>query len=120
MGNVVDINKYKINKAKEFVDQEYVEFIKLLQYFLEVAEPKYQIVNVYISAVGQHIIRDESQNIINHEIEFDSDYMNYDDYLVSSLIHFNPQTINIYYINDLKSEIKDTLSQVFGNRIIFK
>ncbi|HBF38929.1 MAG TPA: hypothetical protein DDW50_16625 [Firmicutes bacterium] len=103
------------------VEQEYHEFIRLLQYFVEVQEPRIDEVHVLIKDQQNFYLLDEEKQPINQEqlqgvlTDLNQD-IDYDDLLLSALITISPKRLVLHL--SAKAEIVDTLMNVFQDRII--
>jgi putative sporulation protein YtxC len=104
------------------VEQEYHEFIRLLQYFVEVQEPRIDEVHVLIKDKQHFYMLDEEKQPINQEqlqgiltdLNQDTDY---DDLLLSALITISPRKLILHL--SAKTEIVDTIINVFQERVVF-
>ena len=106
-------------------EKEYKEFIKILQYFVEVQEPKYDLVNLVFDDEDYKLI-DEKDNIIDSDFfadivaEIDSEGISKADLLVSSLIVIAPKKLLIHLNEDYKDEdIIKIITSVFQDRVCF-
>lgn len=103
------------------VEQEYHEFIRLLQYFVEVQEPRIDEVHVLIKDKQHFYMLDEEKQPINQEqlqgvlTDINQD-IDYDDLLLSALITISPRKL-ILHLSD-KTEIVDTITNVFQERVV--
>lgn len=107
------------------MEREYNEFIRLLKYFVEVQDPKLEIVHIVASEDNKYVLYDEHQNEITNQCiedfmnEVTTGEMNYDDLLVSSLITLAPHSVVIHGINNMKNkELLDTIKNVFIGKVI--
>ncbi|MBU5590628.1 putative sporulation protein YtxC [Clostridium sp. MSJ-4] len=117
------------NKAIEryMVEKEYNEFIKLLKYFVEIQESKFDKVNIIIAEDGTYSIKDEEGNdLLNSfiseviEFRFNNPSINMEDVIMSGLITNVPKFITIHgRLNCLNKEFIDTIKNVFGDRVEF-
>lgn len=113
--------------VKEYETQkEYHDFIKLLQYFVQLQECKLQIVHVIGCADRTFKILDEYKNEITQQCieEFQADIqmldINYDDLLVSALISIAPQEIVIHCYEEIHNkQLIETICSVFQGRVKF-
>jgi putative sporulation protein YtxC len=126
--------KDTINELDEVVDKiiedyvmekEYSEFIKLLKYFVEIQESRYDSVNIYILRQGEFKIEDSSLRDITLEFfeDFGSDALGSDasrqDMLISALITNAPKNIVIHgQENEELCELIDTIKSIFVERVI--
>jgi putative sporulation protein YtxC len=116
-----------IEKAVDdyLMEREYREFIRLLKYFVEVQEPKLNLVHVVVNFDGKYSIIDDNHKEITNQCiqdfmtEVNEGEMNYDDLLVSSLITLAPQNLIIHGINKMKNkELLETIKSVFSGKVI--
>lgn len=115
-----------VDKAVDdfLMDREYKEFIRLLKYFVDIQEPKFNIIHVLASNNNKYIMLDENKNEITNECiteyinEISEDEINYDDLLVSSLITFAPKKIIVHSSSEIKNkELMETIKNVFSERV---
>jgi putative sporulation protein YtxC len=129
--NIADYREKKIKKEQELeqqmIQQEYDEFIKLLKFFVELEEPKIDVVRIRATAEGKYILYDDNceelqKEILNEAFNeiIDTGEINYDDFLISSLITLAPKKIIIYNSERMTKEIKKTIIEVFTHKVIFK
>jgi putative sporulation protein YtxC len=129
LGDVISIQDYKMkkeNKEREeelkIAEQEYNEFIKLLKYFVDIQEPKYEEIHITQNSDGTYKLIDEAGNEVHREYfdefkrEIEDSEVNYDDLLISSLITMSPKKIIINNSESIKNkELLMTISKVFDN-----
>lgn len=108
------------------IEKEYSEFIKLLKYFVDIQESKYDIVNVIINPSGDYVIEDGNLNNITEEFfaDFNIDNIkgevNKHDILVSALITCAPNRIIVHgMINAQNQEVMETIKNIFMDRLTF-
>lgn len=115
-----------VDRAVEeyLMEREYNEFIKLLRYFVEIQEPKVDIVNVIRNDDGSYRMVDGQGKAISDELldelagEMVENNVNYDDLLISSLITIAPNRIVFHADTTLaNSEILDTINKIFHHRV---
>ncbi|MBF8984189.1 putative sporulation protein YtxC [Lutibacter sp. B2] len=118
--------EYTIDKAVEdfLMEKEYNEFIHLLRYFVDIQEPKIDVVNVLVNEDGKYYLYDDVNCLINNEYieELASEMIDKDigheDLLISSLITLAPKKINIHFaVNTCEKEIIETIKRVFVGRV---
>ncbi|GAB6157288.1 putative sporulation protein YtxC [Desulfotomaculum varum] len=128
--------KEYLNEIKEAVDQavddylmerEYREFIQLLKYFVEIQEPKAELVNVLINDKGSYKLFDAQNHPISSEflegfiLDIIDHEINYDDLLISALITIAPKKIIFHgSLPDQNGVVEDTITtikQVFEGRV---
>lgn len=116
-----------VDKAVDafLMQREYQEFIKLLRYFVDIQEPKFEAVHILTSYDNKYIILDNLHKEITEACikEFLSDVpggdINYDDLLVSSLITLAPIRIYLHGASHIRNkELVETIKNVFLNRVI--
>ena len=83
------------------VEKEYLEFLNMLQYFVDIQEPKADLVNVIIKD-GDYFLLDKDNNPIENGLltSMEGDFLYEDiskaDLLVSSLIVLSPKKLIIH------------------------
>jgi len=106
------------------IDKEYREFIKLLRHFVDLQEPKRDLVNVVFSN-NKIILMDENLNFIEKDSSLDliakeNPDVNMDDITVSTLINIAPRRITIHGFNgNEKREVANALYNIFEGRVRF-
>lgn len=107
------------------LEEEYSEFIKLLKYFVDVQESRYELVNIFIDKNGSYQIIDENGADISSEFfgdfKFDlkDSITETEDILISALITSSPLKIVVHGFENIKyKESLDTLLNIFGEKII--
>lgn len=115
-----------VDKAVDdfLMEREYKEFIKLLKYFVEIQEPKINVIHILNRYDGKYVLLDEKKKEITNECteeflnEIAEGEINYDDVLVSSLITLAPSKVIIHIENMFKNkELLETIKNVFGSRV---
>lgn len=112
------------------VEKEYDEFIKLLQYFVNIQESRIDELNIIIDIEGRYILRDKDGNDITesfmsdmHKNKMNTELLNgvnFEDMLISNLITYCPEKIVIHCPeNSFNQEIINTISKVFIQRVEF-
>ncbi len=102
------------------VEQEYHEFIRLLQYFVEVQEPRIDEVHVLIKDKQNFFLLDEEKQPIDQQqlqgvlAEFNQD-IDYEDLLLSALITISPRILILHVRTRI--EIVETIINVFQDRV---
>ena len=106
------------------MDREYKEFIRLLRYFVDIQEPKYDTIHVIAGFEDKYILLDEKKGEITNECiqefvnEIQDGEINYDDLLVSTLITFAPRKIVIHCTGQIKNkELLETIKNVFSGKV---
>lgn len=107
------------------IEKEYNEFIKLLQYFVEIQEPKVDEVHVFQDEDKKYTLLDSSFRVINNDIleelakEISDSEISYDDLLISSLITIAPSKITIHECDKIKNtELLNTIKNVFNGKVV--
>ena len=111
---------------KEFkAEKEYEEFIKVLRYFVEVQEPKYNLVNLVFKD-GYYELYDEMNDTIDKDIfkevikEIGSENVSKDDLLISTLIVTAPRRLRIHLNKkDRDTDVVKIIINVFQDRVYF-
>lgn len=104
------------------LEKEYKEFIKLLKYFVEIQEPRLDVVQVLIQPGGCFKLLDEKSTNISSEyldgflVESGDPEINYEDLLISALITIAPNSIILHFASDMSNRAYDTIKSVFGDR----
>jgi len=106
------------------IEKEYKNFIRLLKYFVEIQEPKSDLVHVITKDKGFYLL-DGNLNKIKHDflIDFKDEIINNEidknDLLISILISIAPKKVVIHSKDKLDVETISTLKNVFENKITF-
>ncbi|QNU67205.1 putative sporulation protein YtxC [Ruminiclostridium herbifermentans] len=107
------------------IEREYKEFIRLLKYFVEIQESKFNVVHVIMQQDDQYILLDEKKREITNDCMQDFLYdlpeteINHDDLLVSSLITLAPQNIVIHNWQKFKNQkLLDTIKNIFSGKVV--
>jgi putative sporulation protein YtxC len=105
--------------------KDYDEFINVLKYFINVQDTKIDTLKVYIRKDNSFILYDENDNIIENDNDeelmnmFIKENLNYEDFLISTLLSLCPNHVIIY--DSLKTnssrEIIDTIKAIFEERV---
>lgn len=115
-----------VDKAVDdfLMEREYREFIRLLRYFVDIQEPKFNTIHVIVGFDDKYILLDENKREITNECiqefvnEIPEGEINYDDLLVSSLITFAPRKIIIHCTGQIKNkELLETIKNVFSGKV---
>lgn len=116
-----------VDKAVDdfLTEREYKEFIHLLRYFVDIQEPKFNVIHVLVSYDNKYILLDDNKKEITNECiqEFMNDIpegeINYDDLLVSSLITMAPKKVIIHSAKSFRNkELLETIKNVFWGKAI--
>jgi len=123
-----------ISDLEEIVDKavddflmarEYKEFIRLLRYFVDIQEPKFDTIHISAGYENKYILLDEDKREVTNECiqefinEISEGDINYDDLLVSSLITLAPKKIVIHGTGQFRNkELMETIKNVFSGKVI--
>jgi putative sporulation protein YtxC len=107
------------------MEREYREFIRLLRYFVDIQDPKFDTIHVIVGYDSKYTLLDDSRKEITNDCiqefvnEISEGEINYDDLLVSSLITLAPKRIVIHYTGQFKNkELLETIKNVFLGKVI--
>ncbi|MFZ5823244.1 MAG: putative sporulation protein YtxC [Bacillota bacterium] len=108
------------------MEREYKEFIRLLQYFVDVQEPRIDHVHVLLRPGGSFKLVDDDGGAIKSEaleefvVEMVDSEVNYEDLLISALITLAPRSLTVHVQNrsDDRDEALETITGVFGERAV--
>lgn len=106
------------------MDKEYREFIKLLRHFVDLQEPKKDLVNVVFHNT-EILLMDENCKFIEKDSSLDliakeNPEVNMDDIVVSTLINIAPRRITIHgFTGKEKREVANALYNIFEGRVSF-
>ncbi len=114
------------NAVDDFlIEREYKEFIRLLKYFVEIQESKFNFIHVVMQYEDKYILLDEKKLEITNDCikdfltELPETEINHDDLLVSSLITLAPKSIIIHNWERFKNQkLLDTIKNVFSGKVI--
>lgn len=105
------------------MEREYREFIQLLKYFVEVQEPRMDVVHVLVAGSLFKLFDDMMQPVKSEYLEgfivnmVDSE-INYEDLLISALITIAPKQVTLHYKSrEDNSATLDTIRSVFEGRV---
>lgn len=121
-----DLEEVVDKAVDEFLmEREYKEFIRLLRYFVDIQDPKFNAIHVMVGYDNKYILLDENKNEITNECiqefvnEISEGEINYDDLLVSSLITLAPKKIIIHSSGQFKNkELLETIKNVFTGKVV--
>lgn len=106
------------------LENEYEDFIEMLQYYLELQLPKVDIVNVVIKNNEFFLLDQKNRPIESNSIksiieEYEIDDITKADVLVSSLIVLAPNKVIVHIKNDNEKELMQVLKRIFTKRLTF-
>ncbi len=108
----------------EFVmEKEYLEFIRLLRYFVDIQEPKIETLHVLVKPSGGFQLYDQDNNMVNNDYldgfvaDLVDNEITYEDLLISALITIAPRFVVLHVTAKRESETIRTIRNVFGDRV---
>ncbi len=121
--NFVEIMKESVGKAVDdyLAEKEYLEFIRLLRYFVDIQEPKTGLVNIYFYPPGRIRITNEddvplTENYMEETLQtLMAQEVDVEDVLISTLITIAPEKIVLHAKDDCR--VKEAVSNIFGDRV---
>lgn len=125
MGEVINMFTYIQEKEDAEMERQYQEFISLLKYFVFIQEPKCERVYLIFDDNGDCTIKDKDFNEVDvseedmkmkEEIGAELDF---DDFIVSTLISLAPKTIQCFNSKTIPEKLKITLVSVFDDKVSF-
>ncbi|WP_066640358.1 putative sporulation protein YtxC [Desulfolucanica intricata] len=112
-----ELNEAVEKAVDEFlVEREYKEFIQLLKYFVEIQEPRLELVHIIVQPRGVFKLLDDQHKVINSEyldgfiVDLIDSEINYEDLLISALISIAPK--KIIFHNNLDYNVATTLETI--------
>ncbi|HSQ88953.1 putative sporulation protein YtxC [Romboutsia sp.] len=139
--NYINIEGFVKFRMKEFMSyisnigdiavEEYImkkdqdEFINVLKYFVEIQDEKIDLLRVHIMKDDSFILYDKNGKIIDNIDDEEiinmviQENLNYEDFLISTLLTLCPGTIEILDTlnNNSSKEITETIKSIFGDRV---
>lgn len=120
-----ELNQAADRAVDDFLmDKEYREFIGLLRYFVEVQEPRFELVHVVSLPDGTFKLYDERRQVIDNRYLLDfivnlvGDSISYEDLLLSALISIAPRQIVLHLGLEKRLEaILEMFEMVFIDRV---
>lgn len=105
-------------------EKEYEEFIGMLQYFVEIQEPKAEVVNLIINKEEYYLLDKNNKKIednIIEDLEKDLYYegMSKSDLIISALIVLSPLKLIVHIEEEIEEELVTVISQVFEEKVEF-
>lgn len=105
------------------MEKEYLEFIRLLKYFVDIQEPKTGPVSIILREKGVFRLLDQNGMTIDNEYlegfiaQMMENEVDYGDLLISALISIAPSRITVHF--DKNHPVVETLNSIFGSRVKF-
>ena len=120
-----DLEEVVDKAVDEFLmEREYKEFIRLLKYFVDIQDPKFDIIHVILRENNKYILLNEDKKEITNQCikefvtDISTDEISSDDLLVSSLISLAPRKVIIHCAGKFKNkEILETIKNVFSGKV---
>ncbi len=115
-----------VDKAVDdyLMEKEYDEFIQLLQYFVDIQDPRIDTVNVVLKKSGLFELFDGKNEPIDNNylegfiLDMTDNEINYEDLLISALITIAPRRVVLHASkNPGLYETVKTIKNVFGGRV---
>lgn len=103
------------------VEREYQEFVTLLRYFVELQEPRVEMVNVIIDQPESFRILDSHGDVIQTDylqgmiLEINHNEFDFEDFLISALITIAPARIVLHLCQG--NRVEQTIISIFGARV---
>lgn len=103
------------------MEKEYLEFIQLLRYFVDIQQPKIDEVHVLIQGKNEIYFLDEANQPVKPDqirgilTDFE-DEIDYEDWMLSALITIAPRRIILHILKH--SDLIETITSVFVNRVM--
>lgn len=105
-------------------EKEYEEFLGMLQYFVDMQEPKLELVNVIVQD-NDYFLLDMDNNILENglldDVERDLYYeeVSKADLLISSLIVISPERLIVHIEEGKEKELVSVITELFRDRVSF-
>lgn len=115
-----------VNSAVDefLLEKEYLEFIRLLKYFVDIQEPKIKQIKIIFRANGKFELLDVDNKPVEHEclqgllLDLTENDINYDDLLISALITLAPEEVELHAEEGITpGDTIKTIENVFGKRV---
>lgn len=113
------------NAVDDFMlEKEYMEFIRLLKYFVDIQEPRIDKIKIVFKKSGEFVLLDELDKPVKHEcldglmLDLMDNEINYDDLLLSALITIAPREVELHKEEGVETgETIKTIKDVFGKKV---
>lgn len=120
---IVDISIEKAIGDIE-IEKEYLEFLNMLQYFIDIQEPKSDVINVIIKDDDYFLLNSENKIIEDGLLNDMEEDLSYDDIskadlLISSLIILSPNRLVVHIDEHKEKDLVTIISQIFKDRVEF-
>ncbi|HWJ03309.1 MAG TPA: putative sporulation protein YtxC [Verrucomicrobiae bacterium] len=105
------------------IEKEYHEFIRLLKYFVDIQEPKVDILHVLVKGNGGFQLYDHEHKLITSDflegfvVDIVDNEITYEDLLISALITIAPRFVVLHMHKYQETETLKTIRNVFGDRV---
>lgn len=117
-----DLNRYVEETINNYLlEKEYREFVCLLRYFVDIQEPKIDLINVFCSPWEKPLITDQNgvaltENYMEETLQALMDKeLDGEDILISNLIALAPGEIVIHAPG--KEKVAEVVQSIFGQRV---
>lgn len=106
------------------IEREYLEFLNMLQYFVDIQEPKSELVNVVVKDNDYYLLDKDNKVIENGLLNDMVEDLAYEDIsksdlLISSLIVLSPMRLIMHIEEGKEKELVTVISQVFKEKVQF-
>jgi putative sporulation protein YtxC len=114
-----------VNSAVDefMLEKEYMEFIRLLKYFVEIQEPRVDKIKIIFKKNGKFMMLDAHDRPFIHEclnglmVDLLENDINYDDLLISALITLAPRKVELHLEEGVEpGDTIRTILNVFGRK----
>jgi putative sporulation protein YtxC len=115
-----------VNSAVDefMLEKEYMEFIRLLKYFVDIQEPRIEKIKIIFKKDDRFVLLDSKYKPLKHEcleglmLDLHENEINYDDLLISALITMAPREVELHLEEGVKpGDTINTIHNVFGSRV---
>lgn len=104
------------------IEREYQEFVRLLRYFVELQEPKIEMVNVIIDQPDSFHILDykgeeiQTEHLEDMILELGHNELDFEDFLISALITIAPAKLVLHLCQG--NRVEQTILNIFTHRVM--
>jgi putative sporulation protein YtxC len=125
MGDVVSMSGYLEKKLKNQMSRNHDEFNSLIRYFVDIQEPKFDLVYVKIDEDCKYTIYDDKKNDITKSFlqdfinELEDEEIEWGNLIISTLITIAPRKIVIQLANkSVGKDLVNFVQEIFGHQNI--
>lgn len=104
-------------------EKEYQEFVQLLQHFVQILEPRHDLVHVVLREPDGFALLDEQghvlqADVLTNELKAENGYADQDDLLISALLSVAPNKL-VLHVGTFRSRPKlvEILQQIFASKV---